>query len=103
VPLYKNIEERRTHFLFNPEKGSIYGTITEISASGIKVLDVNNNSWNVDLRNTNFICPHCLTFGKSINIIGNCNPPDCLKNYSFEAYEITPFGRNIMMEGHMRY
>ncbi|NCC70700.1 hypothetical protein EOM09_03900 [bacterium] len=103
VPLYKNIEEKRTHFLFNPEKGSIYGTITEISPSFIKILDINNNNWNVNLKNAKFICPHCLTFGKSINIIGSCDISSCFEDFYFEAYEITPFGRNIMMDGHMRY
>ncbi len=103
VPLYKNIEERRTHFLFNPEKGSIYGTITEISPSGIKVLDINNNNWNVDLKNTKFICSHCLTFGKSINIIGSCDPSSCFEDFFFEAYEITPFGRNILLKQHIKY
>ncbi|MCF7906656.1 hypothetical protein K9L04_01850 [Patescibacteria group bacterium] len=103
VPLYKNIEEKRTHFLFNPEKGSIYGTITEISPSGIKVLDIDNNNWNVDIKTAKFICSHCLTFGKAIHIMGNCNPSDCLKTYSFEAYEITPFGRNILLKQHIKY
>lgn len=98
IPLYKGIEEKRTHFLFNPEQGSIYGTITEISPSGIKVLDINNNNWNVDLEFIEFICPHCLTFGKSIHIMGNCNPIDCFENYSFEAREIMPFGRNILLK-----
>ncbi len=98
MPLYKNIEEKRTHFLYNPELGSIYGTITEISSSGIKILDINNNNWNVDINTSKFICPHCLNFGKSIHIIGKCSSPDCLKNFTFEAYRIKPFGRNILLK-----
>jgi hypothetical protein len=98
IPLYKNIEEKRTCFLFNPEKGSIYGTITEITESGIKILDINNNSWNVDIQNTESICFDCLTFGKSVHIIGKCNPDDCFSNYFFEAFEIRPFGRNILLK-----
>jgi hypothetical protein len=103
VPLYKNIEKQRTDFLYNPEEGSIYGTITEITESGIKILDIDDNNWDIDLQNTNFVCLHCLTFGKSVHITGNCNPPDCFSNYSFEAFEIRPFGRNILLKKHIGY
>lgn len=86
VNYYESIQQKKMKIWMKPEEGFLSGTIENVVADTIQLIDFNNKKWDIDYSNS-FIAPIIsLEKGEQVKLVGNMT-----QNNKFKANEVRPW------------
>ncbi len=89
VTAYESVNEKKIKLWSMPEEGYLSGTIKKVDESSIRLIDFNDQTWDIDYGNA-FIAPSVLMEAReTIKITG-----EMTSDHTFRASEIRPWGQN---------
>ena len=76
VSFYQSVHESKMKIWMNPEEGFLSGTIKNISGDMIRLIDFNNEKWDVDYSNALISGNVLLKEGEQVKLIGEITKPN---------------------------
>ena len=94
VPVYRGFMFDKNEFWSHPDLGLISGTIVSVEGNVVKIVDLNNDTWSINVGNANIGAKAKIKKGEIIKVIGDIDSDSV-----FTATQIRPwignrFGKN---------